>query len=156
MLKASCPDVYRGKFRDTDYKPEELGHLYAEEIREICDRVQDKGKGVCAFIAESMLSCGGQIIPPKNYFQEVYANVRKAGGICIADEVQVGFGRVGKHWWAFQLHGEDIVPDIVTMGKPMGNGHPVACVVTTQEIADSFRKTGVEYFNTVRHFFFFY
>lgn len=96
-----------------------------------------------------MLSCGGQIIPPANYFREVYKHVRNAGGVCIADEVQVGFGRVGKHWWGFQLQGEDIVPDIVTMGKPMGNGHPIAAVITTKAIADSFTRTGVEYFNTV-------
>lgn len=76
-------------------------------------------------------------------------HVREAGGVCIADEVQVGFGRVGTHMWAFQLYGEDVVPDIVTMGKPMGNGHPVAAVVTTPEIARSFRDTGIEYFNTV-------
>lgn len=63
--------------------------------------------------------------------------------------MQVGFGRVGKHWWAFQLQGEDIVPDIVTVGKPMGNGHPVAAVITTVEIAHSFKETGIEYFNTV-------
>ena len=75
--------------------------------------------------------------------------VREAGGVCIADEVQVGFGRVGKHWWAFQLQGDDIIPDIVTLGKPMGNGHPVAAVVTTPEIAQSFANTGMEYFNTV-------
>lgn len=75
--------------------------------------------------------------------------MREAGGVCIADEVQVGFGRVGKHWWAFELQGMDVVPDIVTMGKPMGNGHPVAAVVTTKAIADSFTRTGVEYFNTV-------
>ena len=75
--------------------------------------------------------------------------VREAGGVCIADEVQVGFGRVGKQWWAFQLQGEDVIPDIVTVGKPMGNGHPVAAVITTEEIAQSFRDTGMEYFNTV-------
>lgn len=95
------------------------------------------------------MSCGGQIIPPQNYFREVYKHVREAGGVCIADEVQVGFGRVGKQWWAFQLQGMDVVPDIVTMGKPMGNGHPIAAVVTTRAIADSFTRTGVEYFNTV-------
>lgn len=128
-----------------------MGYIYAKEIEEICEKVKEQGDGVCAYIAESMLSCGGQIIPPDNYLREVYKNVRAAGGICIADEVQVGFGRVGKHWWGFQLQGEDIVPDIVTMGKPMGNGHPIACVVTTQEIAESFRKTGVEYFNTVSY-----
>lgn len=67
----------------------------------------------------------------------------------IADEVQVGFGRVGKHFWSFQMQGEDFVPDIVTMGKPMGNGHPMACVVTTKEIAEAFSSSGMEYFNTV-------
>lgn len=110
---------------------------------------ESKREGICAFIAESLLSCGGQILLPSNYLRQVYAHVRSAGGVCIADEVQVGFGRVGKHWWGFQLQGEDVVPDIVTIGKPMGNGHPVAAVVTTKEIAESFRKTGVEYFNTV-------
>jgi ethanolamine-phosphate phospho-lyase len=74
--------------------------------------------------------------------------VREAGGVCIADEVQCGFGRVGKHWWAFQLQGEDVVPDIVTLGKPMGNGYPVAAVVTTVEIAESVKENGFEYFNT--------
>lgn len=78
-------------------------------------------------------------------------NVRKAGGIVIADEVQVGFGRVGTHFWAFQLQGEDFVPDIVTMGKPIGNGHPMSCVVTTNEVAQAFLTSGMEYFNTVRH-----
>lgn len=77
-------------------------------------------------------------------------HVRKAGGIFIADEVQVGFGRVGSHFWAFQLQGEDFVPDIVTMGKPIGNGHPMSCVVTTNEVAQAFLASGMEYFNTVR------
>lgn len=67
--------------------------------------------------------------------------------------MQVGFGRVGKHWWAFQLQGDDIIPDIVTVGKPMGNGHPVAAVITTPEVAQSFANTGVEYFNTVSLFY---
>lgn len=69
--------------------------------------------------------------------------------MCIADEVQVGFGRVGTHMWAFQLFGDDVIPDIVTVAKPMGNGHPVAAVITTPEIAASFAATGIEYFNTV-------
>ena len=80
--------------------------------------------GCGAFICESILSCGGQIVPPAGYFKRVYAGVRAAGGVCIADEVQVGFGRVGSHFWAFELQG--VVPDIVTLGKPMGNGFPVA------------------------------
>jgi 4-aminobutyrate aminotransferase-like enzyme len=74
-----------------------------------------------------------------------YAAVRKAGGLCIADEVQVGCGRVGSAFWGFQLHG--VVPDIVTIGKPIGNGHPLAAVVCTREVADAFAN-GMEYFNT--------
>lgn len=76
--------------------------------------------------------------------------MRKAGGVFIADEVQVGFGRVGTHFWAFQLQGEDFIPDIVTMGKPIGNGHPMSCVVTTRAVAEAFMSSGMEYFNTVR------
>lgn len=76
--------------------------------------------------------------------------VHEAGGVYVADEIQTGFGRVGSHFWAFQLQGEDFCPDIVTMGKPIGNGHPIACVATTEEIAAAFTANGVEYFNTVR------
>ncbi|XP_016838408.1 5-phosphohydroxy-L-lysine phospho-lyase [Nasonia vitripennis] len=145
---APCPDVYRGKYRDDCYPNEDLGVKYADDVKQICEEVKAKGRGVSAFIAESLMSVGGQILPPDNYFRNVYKHVRAAGGVCIADEVQVGFGRVGSHMWAFQLYGEDLVPDIVTVGKPMGNGHPIAAVITTQEIARSFRDTGIEYFNT--------
>ncbi|XP_044011730.1 5-phosphohydroxy-L-lysine phospho-lyase [Aphidius gifuensis] len=145
---APCPDVYRGKYRDVDYPNEDLGEKYANDVKIICDDVQSRGKNIRAFIAESLMSVGGQILPPKNYYKNVYRHVREAGGVCIADEVQVGFGRVGNHMWAFQLYGEDIIPDIVTIGKPMGNGHPVAAVITTPEIARSFTNTGLEYFNT--------
>ncbi|KAL0969897.1 hypothetical protein UPYG_G00234170 [Umbra pygmaea] len=103
---------------------------------------------IAAFIAESLQSCGGQVIPPAGYFQKVARHVHHAGGLFIADEVQVGFGRVGTHFWAFQLQGEDFVPDIVTMGKPIGNGHPMSCVVTTREVAEAFSNSGMEYFNT--------
>lgn len=77
----------------------------------------------------------------------MYAKVRAAGGVCIADEVQTGFGRVGTKFWAFEL--QDVVPDIVTVGKPIGNGHPLACVITTPKIARAFEAEGAEYFNTV-------
>ena len=100
---------------------------------------------MAAFVAEPILSCGGQIEPPPGYLAAAYRHVREAGGVCVADEVQVGFGRVGDAFWAFELQG--VVPDIVTLGKPMGNGHPVAAVVTTREIADSFAN-GMEYFST--------
>lgn len=143
---APCPNVYGGKYTDKDYKMVDLAEMYARPIKDICCSLRTQGKGVAAFIAESLQSCGGQIIPPTGYFTEVYRAVREAGGVCIADEVQVGFGRVGTHYWAFDTQG--VVPDIVTVAKPMGNGHPVGAVVTTPEIADAFYDTGVSYFNT--------
>ena len=134
--------------RDVDYPGQDLGKMYADEVAQAIAKMQKEGKRPGCFIAESLQSCGGQILPPPNYLREVYKHVRAAGGLCIADEVQVGFGRVGTHMWAFQTQGDDVVPDIVTMGKPMGNGHPVAAVVTTEEVAASFKSTGIAYFNT--------
>ncbi len=96
-------------------------------------------------MVEPILSCGGQIEPPPGYLARAFRQIRQAGGVCIADEVQVGFGRVGDAFWGFELQG--VLPDIVTLGKPMGNGHPVAAVVTTRSIADSFAN-GMEYFST--------
>ncbi|ELV13704.1 ethanolamine-phosphate phospho-lyase [Tupaia chinensis] len=142
---APAPDTYRGPFREDHADP---AGAYADEVKTIIEEAQGRGRKIAAFIAESMQSCGGQIIPPAGYFQKVAEYVRGAGGVFIADEVQVGFGRAGKHFWSFQMHGEDFIPDIVTMGKPMGNGHPMACVVTTKEIAEAFSSSGMEYFNT--------
>ncbi|ESO11579.1 hypothetical protein HELRODRAFT_108850, partial [Helobdella robusta] len=142
------PDVYRGKYTDQSHPDYDLGKLYADEVRQVLERLPSEGRRVAAFFAESLQSCGGQILPPKNYLKYVYQYVRDAGGVCVADEVQTGFGRVGSHWWAFQLQGEDVIPDIVTMGKPMGNGHPVSAVVTTEEIARSFHRNAPEYCNT--------
>ncbi|MBB4077592.1 4-aminobutyrate aminotransferase-like enzyme/Ser/Thr protein kinase RdoA (MazF antagonist) [Lewinella aquimaris] len=98
-----------------------------------------------SFIAESILSCGGQIPLPPGYLRQVYDHVRSRGGVCIADEVQTGLGRVGSHYWAFEL--QEVVPDIVTIGKPIGNGHPLAAVVCTEAVAEAFAN-GMEYFNT--------
>jgi len=145
---APVPDAYRGKHWATNHPGEDMGKLYAKDVEDIIANLDKKGRKPSCFIAESLQSCGGQIIFPDNYLREVYHAVRGAGGIVIADEVQVGFGRVGTHMWAFQTYGEDLVPDIVTLGKPMGNGHPIAAVITTPEIAASFGATGVEYFNT--------
>lgn len=100
---------------------------------------------VGAFFCESILSCAGQVVPPAGYLRDAYAAVRAAGGVCVADEVQVGFGRCGTHMWGFQaVGGPDAIPDIVTMGKPAGNGYPLALVVTTEEIAASFAAGGME------------
>lgn len=144
---ASCPDVYRGKYRDCDFPAtEDLGQKYADDVLQILDNLKAEGRKPACYIAESLQSCGGQIIYPKDYLKKVFRYIREAGGICIADEVQVGFGRVGSHMWAFEIH--DVIPDIVTMGKPMGNGHPVSAVVTTPEISASFQALGISYFNT--------
>ncbi|XP_052005782.1 ethanolamine-phosphate phospho-lyase [Xyrauchen texanus] len=142
---ALSPDIYRGKYREDHPDP---ATAYADNVKDIIEKAQGNGHKIAAFIAESLQSCGGQVIPPVGYFQKVAQHVRKAGGIFIADEVQVGFGRVGTHFWAFQLQGEDFVPDIVTMGKPIGNGHPMSCVITTREVAEGFMSSGMEYFNT--------
>jgi len=128
------PDPYRGAHR--------TGEEYARDVRGV---VEKRPERLAAFIAEPLLGVGGQVVPPAGFFASAFKAVRAAGGITIADEVQTGFGRVGSKWWAFELH--DVIPDIVTMGKPMGNGHPIAAVVTTEEIAASFAN-GMEYFNT--------
>jgi 4-aminobutyrate aminotransferase-like enzyme/Ser/Thr protein kinase RdoA (MazF antagonist) len=136
------PDVYRGPYRADDPG---AGAKYAAHVRESVQAIRAAGRGLCAFLFESLPSVGGQIIPPQGYLTAAYEAVRAAGGICIADEVQVGLGRVGTHTWGFELQG--VVPDIVTCGKPIGNGHPLGAVITTPEIAASFAN-GMEYFNT--------
>jgi 4-aminobutyrate aminotransferase-like enzyme len=101
--------------------------------------------GLAAFFCESLLGCAGQIVLPPGYLSAAFDRARAAGALCVADEVQVGFGRVGSHFWGFETQGA--VPDIVTLGKPMGNGHPLAAVITTPKIAAAFAN-GMEYFNT--------
>ncbi|MGD9302512.1 MAG: aminotransferase class III-fold pyridoxal phosphate-dependent enzyme, partial [Desulfobacterales bacterium] len=140
--KVTMPDGYRGPHKGSGA---ESGTKYARYVREAVERIQSGKSGLAAFICESMLGCGGQIVLPDNYLAEAFKHVRPAGGVCIVDEVQVGFGRVGSHLWAFET--QNVVPDIVTLGKPIGNGHPLAAVITTPEIADAFAN-GMEYFNT--------
>ena len=138
--KVSMPDVYRGKHSGPD-----AGELLAGDVVQKARQLSDTGQGLAAFFCESALGCGGQIILPEGYLRAAYAGVRNAGGVCVADEVQTGFGRAGTHFWMFETQG--VVPDIVTLGKPIGNGHPLGAVITTPEIAASFRN-GMEYFNT--------
>jgi 4-aminobutyrate aminotransferase-like enzyme len=134
------PDIYRGP-----WKGEEAGGKYAAYAKDIIDSLQALGRQPAGFIAESILSCAGQIPLPVGYLAEVYRQVRSVGGLCIADEVQVGMGRTGKSFWGFGMQG--VVPDIVTLGKPVGNGHPLGVVVTTRAVAEAF-DNGMEYFNT--------
>jgi len=138
--KVPMPDPYRGPHRGS-----EAGKGYADDVRKAITEIEGNGRKLGAFMAESLISCGGQIIPPPGYLSAAADAVRSAGGVVIADEVQVGFGRVGTHMWAFES--QDVVPDIVTLGKPIGNGHPMAAVITTKEIATSF-DTGMEFFST--------
>ncbi len=135
-----CPDPFRGRYRDGGKAAE----LYPQHVAEAAT-----GFDPAAFLFEPLIGCGGQIIPPAGYWTAACQHARDAGAVVIADEVQVGFGRVGSHWWAHQLDDEfgGARPDIVTLGKPIGNGHPMAAVITTTEIADAFAN-GMEYFNT--------
>ncbi len=140
--KAQNPDQYRGPFKAND---REAGKKYAQDVKRIIDELAAQGKTPAAFICETILGVGGQIPLPDGYLKEVYGLIKAAGGLCIADEVQVGFGRVGSKFWGFEL--QEAMPDIVVLGKPIGNGHPLAAVITTAAIANSFNN-GMEYFNT--------
>ncbi|MGB7296539.1 MAG: aminotransferase class III-fold pyridoxal phosphate-dependent enzyme [Candidatus Aminicenantales bacterium] len=142
VQKVPTPDGYRGLYKSRD---PEAGQKYAGHVQGAIERIREQGRNVAALIAESLMGSAGQIVYPPGFLDEAFRRIRQAGGVCIADEVQVGFGRVGTHFWGFETQG--VVPDIVTMGKPIGNGHPLAAVATTPEIAASF-KTGMEYFNT--------
>ena len=139
---APLPDDYRGAHKRSD---PDAGAKYAASVERIVRSLNGDGREVAGFMAETCPSVGGQIILPPRYLAAVYRAVRAAGGLCIADEVQTGLGRMGSHFWAFEAHG--VVPDIVVMGKPLGNGHPMAAVVTTPEIAASF-DDGMEFFST--------
>jgi len=135
-------DDYRGSFtRDDPIRAQKFADLVDPAILAL----QDKGHGVAGFIAETFPSVGGQIIPPKGYLAAVYKKIRAAGGLCIADEVQTGLGRLGDYYFGFEQQGA--LPDIVVIGKPIGNGHPLGVLVTTKAIADSFAQ-GPEFFST--------
>jgi 4-aminobutyrate aminotransferase-like enzyme len=116
-----------------------------QQVHEAIASLKTAGRDLCGFIAESMPSVAGQIVLPDGFLNRVYEVVREAGGVCIADEVQTGYGRIGTHFWAFEAYG--VVPDIVVLGKPIGNGHPIGAVITTPEIAQSF-DNGMEFFST--------
>ncbi len=137
VLKTKIPDTYNGKF-----KKDNAGELYATEA---ISQIEALNEPLAAFIAEPIVGCGGQVPLASGYLKKIYPAIRKQGGVCISDEVQTGFGRLGDHFWGFE--GQEVIPDIVIIGKPMGNGHPMGAVITTQEIADSFGN-GVEFFSS--------
>jgi 4-aminobutyrate aminotransferase-like enzyme/Ser/Thr protein kinase RdoA (MazF antagonist) len=139
---APLPDTYRGAVKRDD---PQAGAKYAAHVATLIDAMRQRGRRPAAFMAETCPSVGGQLVFPTGYLANVYEAVRAAGGICIADEVQTGLGRMGTSFWAFEPQG--VVPDIVVMGKPLGNGHPIGAVATTRAIADAF-DNGMEFFST--------
>ena len=135
-------DDYRGSFRRDD---PDRAEKYAALVEEALTNIDSRGGKLAGFIAETFPSVGGQIIPPRGYLAAVYKRIRAAGGVCIADEVQTGLGRLGDYYFGFEQQGA--VPDIVVLGKPIGNGYPLGVVVTTRAIAASFAQ-GPEFFST--------
>ncbi len=140
VVTVPAPDTYRGRYRGDD-----AGALYAAHVHEAIALLRSRGFEPAAFVIDTIASSCGVVAPPPGYLAEVAAIVRAAGALFIADEVQPGFGRTGRHFWGFEADG--LVPDIVTMGKPMGNGHPVSAVVARRELVDAFGNKG-DYFNT--------
>jgi 4-aminobutyrate aminotransferase-like enzyme len=136
------PDRYRGPY---GYDCADAGARYADDVRATAQRLVAQGRPPAALIAESLQGTAGTTVFPDGYLAAAFAYAKQVGALCISDEVQVGFGRTGDSFWCFEAQGA--VPDIVTMGKPIGNGHPLAAVVTTREIAATF-DTGMKYFNT--------
>ena len=134
------PDPFRGIYRG-----QSSGLKYAAEVKTILDEIRSNDKRVSAFIFEPILGCGGQIIPPNGFLSSSFKMVRDNNGVCIADEVQLGFGRMGESFWGFET--QNIVPDIVTLGKSIGNGHPLSVVVTSEDLSNEFNN-GMEYFNS--------
>ena len=136
---AIAPDRYRGAWGRDD---ERAGFNYAADVKNLIEHATS-GQ-VAGFIAESIQGVGGCVVFPDNYLKHAYEHVRAAGGVCIADEVQTGFGRTGTHYWGFETQG--VVPDIVTMAKGIGNGAPLGAVVTTPKIAATIAQR--THFNT--------
>ncbi len=132
---ASAPNAYRGRFRG-----ESAGADYAAEVRELVEGLVERGRPPAAYVCEPLLGNAGGVLLPDGYLAAAYDAVRAAGGLAVADEVQVGYGRTGRWWWAFERSG--VVPDVITVAKAMGNGHPLGAVITTREIAGAFEAAG--------------
>ncbi|MGW9405128.1 aminotransferase [Arthrobacter sp. NPDC055585] len=132
---ADAPNAYRGRHRG-----EGAGSAYAADVARQLQQLRDAGTPVGAFIAEPRNGNAGAIGTPPGYLEQVYAAVREQGGVNICDEVQMGYGRLGRHFWGFEEH--SVVPDIITMAKAMGNGHPLGAVITRKEIAAALASEG--------------
>ncbi len=137
----AAPNTYRGAFRGPDTAGD-----YLRDVLDNLGDIESRGEGLAGFIAEPVYGNAGGIALPDGYLAAVYAQVRARGGVCIADEVQVGYGRLGHHFWGFEQQG--VVPDIITIAKGMGSGHPLGAVITTRAIADSLEKEGYFFSST--------
>jgi 4-aminobutyrate aminotransferase-like enzyme len=135
------PDCYRGQYSDCD----DAGLRYAEHVQAAVDELQARGIRPAALIMDTIISSGGIVAPAPGYLSRCAEIVRAAGGLFIADEVQPGFGRTGQNFWGFEADG--VIPDIMTLGKPMANGHPAAGIVAQRKFVEAFSKMG-NYFNT--------
>ncbi len=135
-----APDVYRGQYRDED-----AAERYAAEVRKAIKALNERGVGFAAFIIDTIASSSGVVEPPQGYLAAVAEIVREAGGLFIADEVQPGLGRTGRSFWGFEPDG--VEPDIVTLGKPLGNGHPLAATILRRDLVAAFAEQD-HYFNT--------
>jgi 4-aminobutyrate aminotransferase-like enzyme/Ser/Thr protein kinase RdoA (MazF antagonist) len=131
----AAPNTYRGPFRGDDTTDD-----YVATVTAALDRIDREGGKLAGFICESVYGNAGGIPLPDGYLQKVYQQVRARGGLCIADEVQVGYGRLGRYFWGFEQQG--VVPDIVTIAKGMGNGHPLGAVITSRRIAEALEQQG--------------
>lgn len=138
----AAPDSYRGPYRVGEA---DVGQRYAALVGQALDALCQQGARPAAFLVDTIFATDGILTAPDNYFAEAVELVHAAGGLFVADEVQPGFGRTGDQMWCFERYA--VVPDIVTLGKPMGNGHPLAAVVTTPRIMESFARSA-RYFNT--------
>jgi 4-aminobutyrate aminotransferase-like enzyme len=139
IIETAIPDTYRGPHTINDGT---AGKAYAKTA---INQIENSDRPIAAFIIEPIVGCGGQVPLAKGYLKAIYPAIRQQGGICVSDEVQTGFGRLGDHFWGFEA--QDVVPDVVILGKPIANGHPMGAVVTTNAIAESFSK-GVEFFSS--------
>ena len=142
LAAVEAPNPYRGTYR---YGEADLGSKYAGSVGEAIDRLSRRGHKPAMFLCDASFASNGVLTAPPGYLHSAYEQVRAAGGLCVADEVQAGLCRLGDHMWGFEDSG--VVPDIVTMGKPIGDGHPLAAVVTTPGIAEEFARK-FHYFNT--------
>lgn len=138
---APAPNSFRGPYRG----PDSAG-AYVEATRPLLDAIRDRGEGLAGFISESLCGNAGGIALPDGYLADIYALVRDAGGVCIADEVQVGYGRLGHFFWGFEQQG--VAPDIITIAKGMGNGQPLGAVITSRAIAASLEREGYFFSST--------